>query len=52
MKKILLTAAAVSVFATSSAYAMENSFYIKANAGWLCCMNNWPMTKSSKMLFC
>ena len=34
MKKILLTAAAVSVLATSSAYAMENSFYIKANAGW------------------
>jgi opacity protein-like surface antigen len=33
MKKILLTAAAVSVLATSSAYAMENSFYIKANAG-------------------
>jgi len=34
MKKILLTAAAVSVLATSSAYAMENSFYVKANAGW------------------
>ena len=34
MKKILLTAAAVSVLATSSAYAKENSFYIKANAGW------------------
>ena len=34
MKKILLTAAAVSVFATSSAYAMEDMFYVKANAGW------------------
>ena len=34
MKKVLLTAAAVSVLATSSAYAMENSFYVKANAGW------------------
>lgn len=34
MKKILLTAAAVSVLATSSAYAMENKFYVKAHAGW------------------
>ena len=34
MKKILLTAAAVSVLSTSSAYAMENKFYVKAHAGW------------------
>jgi opacity protein-like surface antigen len=34
MKKILLTAAAVSVLATSSAYAMEDMFYVKANVGW------------------
>ena len=34
MKKVLLTAAAVSVLATSSAYAMENQFYLKANVGW------------------
>lgn len=34
MKKILLTAAAVSVLSTSSAYAMKNTFYVKANAGW------------------
>lgn len=34
MKKILLTAAAISVLATSSAYAMENKFYVKANVGW------------------
>ena len=34
MKKILLTAAAVSVLATSSAYAMGNKFYVKANVGW------------------
>jgi len=34
MKKLLLTAAAVSVLATSSAYAMEDTFYVKANAGW------------------
>jgi len=27
MKKVLLTAAAVSVLATSSAYSMENQFY-------------------------
>ena len=24
----------------------------KGRERWLCCMNNWPMTKSSKMLFC
>ena len=34
MKKVLLTAAAVSVLATSSAYAMEDVFYVKANVGW------------------
>ena len=34
MKKLLLTVAAVSVLATSSAYAMENKFYVKANVGW------------------
>jgi len=34
MKKVLLTAAAVSVLATSSVYAMEDPFYIKANVGW------------------
>ena len=34
MKKVLLTAAAVSVLATSSAYAMEDMFYVKANVGW------------------
>jgi len=34
MKKILLTAAAATVFATSSAYAMEDMFYVKANVGW------------------
>ena len=34
MKKVLLTAAAVSVLATSSAYAMEDMFYVKAQVGW------------------
>ena len=34
MKKVLLTAAAVSVLATSSSYAMEDMFYVKANVGW------------------
>lgn len=34
MKKLLLTAAAASVLATSSAYAAEGMFYVKANAGW------------------
>ena len=34
MKKVLLTAAAVSVLATSSAYAMEDMFHVKANVGW------------------
>jgi len=34
MKKILLTTAAVAVLATSSAYAMEDTFYVKAQAGW------------------
>jgi opacity protein-like surface antigen len=34
MKKILLTAAAMSMLATSSAYAMEDMFYVKANVGW------------------
>jgi opacity protein-like surface antigen len=34
MKKILLTAAAMAVLSTSSAYAMEDMFYVKANAGW------------------
>ena len=34
MKKVLLTAAAVSVLATSSAYAMEDMFYVKTNVGW------------------
>ena len=34
MKKILLTTAAVAVLASSSAYAMEDMFYVKANAGW------------------
>ena len=34
MKKVLLTAAAVSVLTTSSVYAMEDMFYVKANAGW------------------
>jgi opacity protein-like surface antigen len=33
MKKMLLTAAAVSALATSSAYAIENQFYLKANVG-------------------
>jgi opacity protein-like surface antigen len=33
MKKVLLTAAAVSVLANSSAYAMEDMFYVKANLG-------------------
>ncbi len=34
MRKILLTAAAVAVLSTSSAYAMEDMFYVKANVGW------------------
>lgn len=34
MRKVLLTAAAAAVFATSSAYAMEDVFYVKANVGW------------------
>jgi len=34
MKKILLTTAAVAVLATSSAYAIEDTFYVKAQAGW------------------
>jgi len=34
MKKVLLTAATVSFLATSSAYAMEDMFYVKANTGW------------------
>lgn len=34
MKKILLTAAAVSVLATSSAYAAEDTVFLKANVGW------------------
>ena len=34
MKKILLTTAAAAVLATSSAYAMEDKFYVKAQAGW------------------
>jgi opacity protein-like surface antigen len=33
MKKLLLTAAAVSILSTSSAYAASD-FYVKANAGW------------------
>jgi opacity protein-like surface antigen len=34
MKKILLTSAAVAVLASSSAYAMEDTFYVKAQTGW------------------
>lgn len=34
MKKVLLTAAAVAALSTSSAYAMEDVFYVKANVGW------------------
>jgi opacity protein-like surface antigen len=34
MKKILLTSAAVAVLASSSAYAMQDTFYVKAQAGW------------------
>ena len=33
MKKLLLTAAAVSILSTSSAYAADKTFYVKANAG-------------------
>ena len=33
MKKLLLTAAAVSILSTSSAYAASD-FYVKANVGW------------------
>jgi opacity protein-like surface antigen len=43
MKKILLTTAAVAVLATSSAYAMEDTFYVKAQAGWS------KMTKQKSM---
>ena len=34
MKKILLTTAAVAVLASSSAYATEGNFFVKANIGW------------------
>lgn len=34
MKKILLTTVAAAVLASSSAYAMEDMFYVKANVGW------------------
>jgi opacity protein-like surface antigen len=34
MKKILLATAAAAVISTSSAYAAEGDFYVKANAGW------------------
>ncbi|MDA9163376.1 porin family protein [Rickettsiaceae bacterium] len=34
MKKILLTAATATILASSSAYAMEDMFYVKANVGW------------------
>lgn len=34
MKKILLTAATATILASSSAYALEDMFYVKANGGW------------------
>ena len=34
MKKILLTAATATILASSSAYAFEDMFYVKANGGW------------------
>ena len=34
MKKILLTTAAAAVLASSSAYAMDNTFYVKAQGNW------------------
>ena len=34
MKKILLTTAAAAIISTSSAYAMEDTFYLKAQGGW------------------
>jgi opacity protein-like surface antigen len=34
MKKILLATAAAAVISTSSAYAAEGDYYVKANAGW------------------
>jgi opacity protein-like surface antigen len=34
MKKILLTAATATILASSSAYALENMFYVKTNGGW------------------
>ena len=34
MKKLLLTTAAAAMLVTSSAYAAEGDFYVKANSGW------------------
>merc|ERR1711941_105663 len=34
MKKILLTTAAAAVLASSSAYAMDDTFYVKAQSNW------------------
>jgi len=34
MKKILLTTAAAVILSTSSVYAAEDAFYVKANVGW------------------
>ena len=34
MKKILLTTAAAVIISTSSVYAAEDMFYVKANVGW------------------
>ena len=34
MKKILLTTAAAVILSTSSVYAAEDMFYVKANVGW------------------
>ena len=34
MKKILLTTVAAAVLSSSSAYAIENMFYVKTNVGW------------------
>jgi opacity protein-like surface antigen len=34
MKKIMLTAATVATLMSTTAYAMEDMFYVKANVGW------------------
>ena len=34
MKKILLTTAAAVILSTSSVYAAEGDFFVKANGGW------------------